>query len=74
MGLAYMTQDLWEISWGPGELPDAEQVTQRNHVWALNQAFRCLHGELNSTRLGKEENNDIIIQISFGVLSCLLEN
>lgn len=30
VGLTYVTQDLWEIGWKPGELPDTEQVTQRD--------------------------------------------
>lgn len=51
---------------------DTRQQCIINHDM-LNHALRCLHGELNPMRLGKEENNDIIIHISSGVLSCLLE-
>lgn len=69
MELVYVTQDLWEFSWKPGELPAAEQGTQHNGAWTAD-----LHGELKTTRLGKEESNEIIIQIPLGVLSCLLEN
>jgi len=38
----------------------------------LNHAFSWFHGELKPKRLDKEESNDVIIQISFGVLSCFL--